>query len=78
MAEKETKKNIGSNIPRGAKKSSVGGAKLTPRFNPIYFYVILAIAFFAIQYFTSSGTPIETSWQEVKKHYAEKRRRLKK
>jgi AFG3 family protein len=66
MAEKETKKNIGSNIPRGAKKSSGGGAKLTPRFNPIYFYVILAIAFFAIQYFTSSGTPIETSWQEVK------------
>ena len=66
MAEKETKKNIGNNIPRGAKKSSVGGAKLTPKFNPLYIYGILLIAFFAIQYFTSGGTPIETSWQEVK------------
>ena len=65
MAEKETKNNLGNINPKGNKKST-GGVKFTPKFNPIYIYGILLVAFFAIQYFTSSGTPIETSWQEVK------------
>ena len=65
MAEKETKNNVGNNIPKGNKKPA-GGAKFAPKFNPIYIYGILLIAFFAIQYFTSGGTPVETSWQEVK------------
>ena len=65
MAEKETKNNMGNLIPKGNKKSP-GGVKFTPKFNPIYIYGILLIAFFAIQYFTSGGAPIETSWQEVK------------
>jgi AFG3 family protein len=65
MAEKETKNNNGMNSPKGTKKPS-GGVKLTPRFNPIYIYGILLIAFFAIQYFTSGGAPVETSWQEVR------------
>jgi len=66
MAEKETKNGNGNNIPRGAKKPAGPGAKLTPKFNPIYIYGILVIAFIAIQYFTTGGTPVETSWQEVK------------
>jgi len=65
MAEKETKNNLGNINPKGNKKTT-GGVKFTPKFNPIYIYGILLIAFFAIQYFTSSGTPVETSWQEVK------------
>ena len=65
MAEKETKNNSGNNPLKGNKKSP-GGVKFTPKFNPIYIYGILLIAFFAIQYYTSGGAPIETSWQEVK------------
>jgi cell division protease FtsH len=65
MAEKETNNNVGNNIPKGSKKP-VGGAKFTPKFNVVYFYGILVIAFIAIQYFTSGGSPVETSWQEVK------------
>lgn len=65
MAEKETKNNNGKNTPNGTKKPS-GGVKITPKFNPIYIYGILLIAFFAIQYFTSGGAPVETSWQEVR------------
>ena len=65
MAEKETKNNLGNINPKGNKKST-GGVKFTPKFNPIYIYGILLVAFFAIQYYTSSGTPVETSWQEVK------------
>ena len=68
MAEKETTNSSksGGDIPRGPKKQAVGGAKLSPKFNPMYIYGVLVIAFIAIQYFTSSGSPIETSWQEVK------------
>ena len=65
MAEKETKNNPGNTIPKGNKKP-VGGVKFGPKFNPIYIYGILLIAFFAIQYYTSGGAPVETSWQEVK------------
>lgn len=65
MAEKETKNNNGKITPKGPKKPS-GGVKITPKFNPIYIYGILLIAFFAIQYFTSGGAPVETSWQEVR------------
>jgi len=66
MAEKETNNNGVNNIPKGNKKPTGGGAKFTPKFNPIYFYGLLVIAFIAIQYFTSGGAPVETSWQEVK------------
>jgi cell division protease FtsH len=66
MAEKDTTNNNGNNFPKGTKKSSGSGSKLTPRFNPIYIYGILLVAFFAIQYYTSGGSPVETSWQEVK------------
>jgi cell division protease FtsH len=75
MAEKETNnstennstenKSTENNIPKGNKKNP-GGAKLTPKFNLIYVYVIVAIGFIAVNYFTNSGTPVETSWQEVK------------
>lgn len=64
MAEKETKNNPGNNLPKGNKKPS-GGSKFTARFNPIYFYGILLMAFVAIQYY-NGASPIETSWQEVK------------
>ncbi len=66
MAEKDTSKKEENNVPTGPKKPAGGGAKISPRFNPVYIYGILLIAFFAIQYFTSGGSPIETSWQEVK------------
>jgi len=68
MAEKDTTNsgNSGGNLPRGPKKPAGGGAKLTPKFNIMYIYGILLIAFIAIQYYTSSGSPVETSWQEVK------------
>ena len=66
MAEKDTTNNGGNNVPKGAKKPSGSGSKLTPKFNPIYIYGIILIAFFAIQYYTSGGSPVETSWQEVK------------
>jgi len=65
MAEKETKNNIGNIIPKGGKKTT-GGAKFTPKFNPVYIYGIILIAFLAIQFYSSGGTPVETSWQEVK------------
>src|SRR5665647_3436903 len=65
MAEKEKKNNLGNTVPKGNKKPA-GGVNFTPKFNPIYIYGILLVAFFAIQYYTSSGTPVETSWQEVK------------
>src|ERR1035437_1810300 len=66
MAEKENKNTNEPFIPAGGKKSNTGGNKLTPKFNPIYIYVILLLAFFAIQYFSSGGSPVETNWQEVK------------
>ncbi len=65
MAEKETKNNPGNTVLKGNKKPA-GGVNFTPKFNPIYIYGILLLAFIAIQYYTSSGTPVETSWQEVK------------
>ena len=65
MAEKETNNNMANNLPKGNKKSP-GNSKFAPKFNPIYIYGILLIAFFAIQYYTTGGTPVETSWQEVK------------
>ena len=66
MAEKDTTNNNGNNVPRGPKKPSGSGTKNGPKFNPIYIYGILLIAFFVISYFTNNGTPVETSWQEVK------------
>ena len=65
MAEKETKNNPGNINPKGTKKPA-GGVKFTPKFNLVYIYGIMLVAFVAIQYYTSSGTPVETSWQEVK------------
>jgi len=75
MAEKETNNNpennstennsTENNTPKGNKKNP-GGAKLTPKFNLIYVYGIILLAFFAVSYFSNSGTPVETSWQEVK------------
>lgn len=67
MAKKNTPtNNVGNNKPTDQKKPSAMGQKPAPRFNPMYVYGILLIAIFAIQYFTSGGTPVETSWQEVK------------
>ncbi len=36
-----------------------------PKFNPYYIYAILIIVFIALQYFSLSGRPIESSWKEV-------------
>ena len=67
MAKKNTPtNNVGNNKPTDPKKPSAMGQKPTSRFNPMYVYGILLIAIFAIQYFTSGGNPVETSWQEVK------------
>jgi len=67
MAKKNSPtNNVGNNKPTDPKKPSAMGQKPVPRFNPMYVYGILLIAIFAIQYFTSGGTPVETSWQEVK------------
>ncbi len=67
MAKKNTPtNNVGNNKPTDPKKPSAMGQKPASRFNPMYVYGILLIAIFAIQYFTSGGSPVETSWQEVK------------
>ena len=74
MAEKETKnKPQGNNLPKGNKKPS-GGSKFTARFNPIYFYGILLMAFVAIQYY-NGASPIETSLARGKKYNVKKWRR---
>ncbi|MEI6140935.1 MAG: ATP-dependent zinc metalloprotease FtsH [Mariniphaga sp.] len=65
MADIDTKKSNGSNLPKGNKKNT-GGVKINPKFNPIYIYVVLLLAFFAIYNMTSGGVPVETSWQEVR------------
>lgn len=65
MADTDTKKGNGENPPRGNKKTS-GGAKLNPKFNPGYVYAILIVTFLAIQFYPSGGSPVETSWQDVK------------
>ena len=66
MAEKENKNSIDPFNPKGGKKPIGTGNKMTPKFNPIYIYGILLLAFFAIQYFSTGGAPVETNWQEVK------------
>jgi cell division protease FtsH len=64
MAEKENKNN-NETFSTKSKRPQANGNK-TPRFNPIYVYGFLLLAFFAIQYFSTGGTPVETNWQEVK------------
>ena len=66
MAEKENKNNNEPLSPKSSKRPLGNGNKMTPKFNPIYIYGILLLAFFAIQYFSTGGTPVETNWQEVK------------
>jgi len=66
MAEKDSKNINEPFMTKGSKKLSGGGNKLGPKFNPIYIYGILLLAFFAINYFSTGGSPIETNWQEVK------------
>ena len=66
MSDIDLNKNNGNNNPKAPKKNP-GGSKNTPKFNLVYVYGILLVAFFAIQYLTSGGAPVETSWQEVKK-----------
>ena len=65
MADIDTNKSNGSNLPKGNKKNT-GGVKISPKFNPIYIYVVLLLAFFVIYNMTSGGVPVETSWQEVR------------
>ena len=36
------------------------------KFNPIYVYGILLVIFLAIQYYSTGGKPVETTWKEVK------------
>jgi cell division protease FtsH len=67
MAEKENKNSNEPLNPRSNNKRPMGnGNKMTPKFNPIYIYGILLLAFFAIQYFSTGGAPVETNWQEVR------------
>ena len=65
MADIDKNKCNGSNIPKGNKKNP-GGVKINPKFNLIYVYGFLLLAFFVIHYMTSGGAPVETSWQEVR------------
>ncbi len=65
MADIDKNKSNGSNLPKGNKKNP-GGVKINPKFNLIYVYGFLLLAFFVIQYMTSGGAPVETSWQEVR------------
>lgn len=65
MAEQENKNNEPLS-PKSSKRPLGSGNKMTPKFNPIYIYGILLLAFFAIQFYSSTGTPVETNWQEVK------------
>jgi cell division protease FtsH len=65
MADTDNNKSTGSNLPKGNKKST-GGVKINPKFNMVYVYGFLLLAFFVIQYMTSGGAPVETSWQEVR------------
>jgi AFG3 family protein len=66
MAEKDDVNSNEPLNPKGGKKSLLGGNRLTPKFNPIYIYVILLLGFIAIQYFSMGGSPVETNWQDVK------------
>lgn len=66
MAEKENKNYNEPFNPKSSKRPLGSGNKMTPKFNPIYIYGILLLAFFAIQYFSTGGAPVETNWQEVK------------
>jgi AFG3 family protein len=66
MAEKENKSSNDPLIPKGSRRSGTGGTRMSPRFNPIYIYVILLLTFIAIQYFANGGSPEETNWQEVR------------
>ena len=47
-------------------KKPLNKGKFPGKFNPFIFYAILIFAFFAIEYFSGGGSPIMTSWQEVK------------
>lgn len=38
----------------------------SPKINPYWIYGLAILAFFAIQYFSFGGSPIETNWQYVK------------
>ena len=64
MAEIDKNKSNGNNIPKGNKKNP--GVKINPKFNLIYVYGFLMLAFFVIYNMTSGGVPVETSWQEVR------------
>ena len=66
MAEKENKNSNEPLNPKSSKRIMGNGKNMTPKFNPIYIYGILLLAFFAIQYFSTGGAPVETNWQEVK------------
>jgi cell division protease FtsH len=66
MAEKENKNSNDPLNPKGTKRPLGNANKMGPKFNPIYIYGLLLLAFFAIQYFSSGGSPVETNWQEVK------------
>lgn len=67
MAEKKSNNN-GGNSNKGNKNPMGGGANNSSpfKFNPIYIYGLIILAVIAIQFFGTSGTPVETNWQEVK------------
>ncbi len=54
------------NAKKGKKTTGNPGGLPSFKFNIGYIYGLLIIAFFAIQFFGTTGTPVETNWQEVK------------
>ena len=62
----DDKKNITNSDSDDKKKGSPLKGKFPGKFNPFIFYAILIFAFFAIEYFSGGGSPIITSWKEVK------------
>ena len=60
MADIDKNKSNGSNLPKGNKKNP-GGVKINPKFNLIYVYGFLLLAFFVIQYMTSGGDQLAGS-----------------
>lgn len=65
MTDNNSKEPLNNGKPTGNKPNGMKG-RFSPKFNPIYIYGIVILIFLALQYFGSGGSPVETSWYELK------------
>ena len=66
MAEKKT--NTKGPRTNKTNKPPIGNSNKPSafKFNPIYIYGLILLAFFAVQIYGTGGRPVETNWREVK------------